>query len=563
MPFKLYYKIYNYLVKEAYKLQNNKNIEMRMLVNSLPDKIRNDLLKIIYKDVIKNFKIFRDNRNSDFILKMLTCFIQTTCQKDTILMLEGKIVDNIIFVKDGRLILEATIDLKNPLKSIKKYFKENFMDLDNNNNNAILGGKDDKEKGENENNIFILKKRLNSFFENNNKDINDKSSMFRINTYKMNESFQIGLNENFLENEEKSIIEKEETNCQYLKILDIRKNENFGDIYMFLERPSPLTLKVKSKFAEIYLLKKKDAININNIHHNIMNRIKTKSFKNLLNIRKKTIKILTKFFDYNKFINSKGKTLQDMSWFTEKSKIFTDRTNLTIPSTLRKPKENLSLFAKKRNKFKNSCIVSRLTREITKLNSENIKKCISTNSSRKGNNKTILNNLRNSSRFKNKTNNDISINQKSSNNSNSINNTNTALKSLEFLNNSFNNNNISNEFNKENSNFSKTKKNSPNNINSLDITNKENEIITLNNFNSKLYKNIRKKIKLGVKKEKIINLWKFQNEIINFRIDNQKTNIYTYADENDINLLNNNADNYKDINNILFNLLLKYLESEK
>ena len=560
MPFKLYYKMHNYLIKEAYKLENNKNMEMRMLVNSLPDKIRNELLKIIYKDVIKNFKIFKDNKNSDFILKMLACFVQTTCKKDTILMLEGKIVDNIIFVKDGRLILEANIDLLDPLKSIKKYFKENFKDLDN--KNLIFYEEDDKEKGENENNISILKKRLNSFIKNTNKGKNENNSIFQTtNIINNNESLQIGLEDNFLEDEEKSIIQKEETNCQYLKILDIRKNEYFGEIYMFLERPSPLTLKVKSKIAEIYLLKKKDAININNIHHNIMNRIKMKSFKNLINIRKKTFKIITKFYD-NKFCNSKGKTLQDMSWFTEKSKLITDRSNFTNPSTLIKKKENnISLFAKKRKYFKNSCIASRVTRAITKINSNNLKKCISTNSSRNENEKTNFNNLRNSSKLQNITNDYTSNNQKTSTIINSISNTNLPLKSPILQNVSFENNNISNETNKENSNFYKSKNNSSNNINECEITKKENEIITLNNFNSKINKNIIKKINSGVKKEKIINLWKFKNEIINFKMDNQKAHSFTCADENDINIINN-TDKY-DLNTILFNRLLEYLESEK
>ena len=81
MPFHLYYKIQDYLVKKAYKLENNKKMEIRTLVNGLPDKIRNDMLKIIYKDIIINFKMFKDCKNSNFIIKMLTCFVQTTCKK--------------------------------------------------------------------------------------------------------------------------------------------------------------------------------------------------------------------------------------------------------------------------------------------------------------------------------------------------------------------------------------------------------------------------------------------------------------------------------------------------
>ena len=44
-------------------------------------------------------------------------------------------------------------------------------------------------------------------------------------------------------------------------------------------------------------------------------------------------------------------------------------------------------------------------------------------------------------------------------------------------------------------------------------------------------------------------------------MDNQKAHSFTCADENDINIINN-TDKY-DLNTILFNRLLEYLESEK
>ena len=61
---------------------------------------------------------------------------------------------------------------------------------------------------------------------------------------------------------------------------------------MYLEKPAPLTLKVKSKIAEIFFLKKKDAFMISSLHHNIVKRINDKSYKNLLSIKKKTLQIL-------------------------------------------------------------------------------------------------------------------------------------------------------------------------------------------------------------------------------------------------------------------------------
>ena len=93
MPFNLYYKIHNYLKKKAKKKENNRNIEIFTLVNSLPEKFKKEILNVIYKDVINDFKFFNDCKNSDFIIKVLSSFVQTICKKDTILLLEGKKIE--------------------------------------------------------------------------------------------------------------------------------------------------------------------------------------------------------------------------------------------------------------------------------------------------------------------------------------------------------------------------------------------------------------------------------------------------------------------------------------
>ncbi len=49
------------------------------------------------------------------------------------------------------------------------------------------------------------------------------------------------------------------SNQQYIKIIEIRRNEYFCDIYMWMNKRIPICLKVKSKVAEILLLKKTDA----------------------------------------------------------------------------------------------------------------------------------------------------------------------------------------------------------------------------------------------------------------------------------------------------------------
>jgi hypothetical protein len=272
-------KIQSYFRKKSEK-HSNKN-EMTHLVNNLPDKLRNDMLLVIYRDVINNFYIFKNEKNTDFITQICAAFIQVTCEKETILLMEGKKVENIIFVKEGRLILEAAINLNNPSESYEKYFRENFKSINmktlqkmrNSVSNTEASAIDYKQL-ENNNYLTYLEEKL---MENN--KIGKKGNSF-FDVTKNNISFQVGYESDDKEDKNKnkdnsnSDIIREGNNYKYLKILDIRKNEHFGGFFLFDEKPAPLTLKVKSKVAKIFILKKKDAIAINNIHHNIVNRLK-------------------------------------------------------------------------------------------------------------------------------------------------------------------------------------------------------------------------------------------------------------------------------------------------
>ena len=53
---------------------------------------------------------------------------------------------------------------------------------------------------------------------------------------------------------------KETQNMRYLKVLDIRKNEHFGETLMFFNERSFLNAKVKSKKAELFFLNKEEVI---------------------------------------------------------------------------------------------------------------------------------------------------------------------------------------------------------------------------------------------------------------------------------------------------------------
>ena len=321
MPYRLYKKIYDYFKEKS--LTNSNNNEMKNLVINLPDKLRNDLILVIFRDVINHFNVFKGCNNTDFISQMCSAFTQITCVKEAILIKEGKQIENIIFVKEGRLILEATINLDNPSESYEKYFKQNFNPINikayqklRNSISANASGFELKELEKNNNNNY--NSYLN-FLEEKLIDTNKigKNRNSFLDKTKNSISFKVDYESD--KDEEKTDISKEGANYKNLKILDIRKNEHFGDVYMFLDKPAPLTLKVKSKIAQIFILNKKDAMNINNIHHNIMNRVRQKSFKNLMSIKNKTIQILKKYTT-NKLSKMRRTQIQNTSWFNEKSR---------------------------------------------------------------------------------------------------------------------------------------------------------------------------------------------------------------------------------------------------
>jgi hypothetical protein len=106
---------------------------------------------------------------------------------------------------------------------------------------------------------------------------------------------------------EKSLI----NDYQLIKIIDIRKNEHFGDIFMFLQKPSPFTLTVKSRLAEIFLLRKHDAIIISESFSNIWRRIYKNSYHNLVSIKELIHNILTRY--YNTYFYNRDNKIVNMS----------------------------------------------------------------------------------------------------------------------------------------------------------------------------------------------------------------------------------------------------------
>ena len=266
MSFKLYNKIYKHL--ETVSHQQEK-LDTNLLVANLPYTLKNQIIFIIYGSVIKKFKFFKDCENSDFILRVLTSFIPLSTKKGAFIIQEGEIIDNIVFVREGRLSLVATIDLDNPLLSIENYLGGKFEDINEKMNtkldNSLMEGSANmslrKEKA-----TTVLKSFLKTKEEFEEENIEQEMAKKDFN----GEDIEIG-------------------NLQFLNILDILKNEHYGIVYMLLKKPSPLSLRVKSKYCQLFLLRKNDTMQISKAYPNVWKKIYYKSYHNM-----KSIKYITK-----------------------------------------------------------------------------------------------------------------------------------------------------------------------------------------------------------------------------------------------------------------------------
>ena len=339
MPFKLYNKIHQHLQR---LLKQQEKFDSNILINSLPYSLKNTLLFEIHKEVITKFIFFNGCENSDFILRVLTHFIPLSSKKNAFLIKEGDIIENIFFVKNGRLALEAAIDLDNIEESIEKYLEYQFEEIssivESRIEKSIKPDTDIKEKSK-------KKRRIKNSLELFN--IIDKETENIADVSYMHESHveeEIGKCDLNGENEE-----LEQGNHQFLHIIDVLKNEHFGELYMFLNRPSPLSLRVKSQRVDLFLLRKKDAANIKKDYPNIWKRINDKSMHNMKSIKALTKKVINRYCKLNGIIQEKE--------VAERSNHLFKVTDSNINKDLNSPR-NISLKSSK-NKKKGNIMVNK------------------------------------------------------------------------------------------------------------------------------------------------------------------------------------------------------------
>ena len=269
--------LYERVLRYLYYNKSEYKYNVENILESLPSTLQNNLIVEMYKPIIRNFHFFKSFENSDFFVKIVTSLKPILTMKDDILIQEGDFIEDIIFIKKGVLTLEILIDLNSPKESAEEHLNMSLRDSIN---------------------IFSDFKTMKSQKETK---VNSSFTMISQNTKNTNTNlYQI--NSKFM-----TTCENKSYNKKAMKIIDLRKNEHFGDVLMILNERSPLTVKVKSKKAELFLLQKTDATEISNEYPNIWKRILHKSLynmKQIKNIIRKKILIYCELNDIN--INSEN-----------------------------------------------------------------------------------------------------------------------------------------------------------------------------------------------------------------------------------------------------------------
>ena len=294
MDKELYNKIYLHL--KQLKLMHKKK-DKNILLESLPYNLRNSLLYEINKPLIEGLNFFKNFHNSIFILSAVTKLIPIVTNKGDIIIEQDEIINSMVFVKQGRLGVEIAIDMNNINYVIDSYINGTFiLDEENERNKNIPKVEQCKKKDG-----LSLMSTLNYTMDDSfilNKDIKNDFNFkrplsFRKRLLKFMEK-KYGSSTNSENKKVKNI-----KRIKYVKLYYIRKGEHFGEIFMFLNKPSSFTLRVKSPKAELLLLKKIDAIEISSNYPNIWKRLNKKSFKNLIQLKDLVSREMIKFCGKN------------------------------------------------------------------------------------------------------------------------------------------------------------------------------------------------------------------------------------------------------------------------
>ena len=297
MSNELYHKIYLYL--KTLKLIHKAKAK-DLLFDSLPYNLKYSILYQMNKPLIEGLNFFKYFRNSSFILNAVSKLIPVFALQGDIIIDNKEIINSMIFVKQGRLSVELAIDMGEIHNKINEYITGDFIikSEDENSDNDKKEKKSRKYRTDVKN--FALKRKttnslMSNFNFNNGTFDSNKKGQRRYSYNKPSLKFNIA-NKTFNDMESNSLGEKK---IKYIKLYYIYKGEQYGEIPMFLNKPSTFTLRVRSIKAELFFLKKIDAIEISSNYPNIWKRVNKKSFKNFVKLKKIVSRELIKFCDKN------------------------------------------------------------------------------------------------------------------------------------------------------------------------------------------------------------------------------------------------------------------------
>ena len=344
MPFKLYKKLRQHLKSVS---NQQKKVDLSILVNSLPYSVKNLVLFKVYDSCIHRFNIFKNSENTDFISRVLANFIPLFSKRKAILIYEGENIENIVFVNSGILTIDATIDINAPEESIKRYIYEKFNDIIE--KDKEINNKQEKtNRSMTKENVSQQFEKINTGFKN---IFNQRNSLAGQSYHESHIEQEIGKVD--LGGNDEDIGEKKN---KFLHIMYIKRNEHFGITYMFLNRPSPLSLRVNSKKADIFLLRKHDVTMISKAYPHIWKLISEKAFHNMVEIKNKTFETLINYCSYsgltldNKYEPQKATKVDPLNMFEIKELMKLDKMKKEEEKI--KKSKNKTLNKKKRVKFK-------------------------------------------------------------------------------------------------------------------------------------------------------------------------------------------------------------------
>ena len=339
--------LYDRIVRHLKTNNFNEISQKHIIFDSIPVGLKNSLISEMYKPIIKNFIFFKSFQNIDFIIRVIMAFKPIIAYKNDILLNEGDMVEDIMFVKKGILALELVINMDNPQENIKKYYVENRLSIESFGNTILL-----QDKSNNNTNFLNYIKEQDS---NKNKYLYNSPSILRDLTFNKYNSMLTFKKKGNREKEKEKTKLKMNKNLIYVKIILIRQNEHFGDVLMFLEKKSPLRVRVRSKKCELFFLNKTDAINISASYHNLWKRINKKSVYNFEQMQKNINKIIDLYCSVEKNKNNSTKKYTIKEDIINKKKIKQKKIKkiLRPKNDILSTSRNKKIFLRRSKSFQN------------------------------------------------------------------------------------------------------------------------------------------------------------------------------------------------------------------